>query len=151
MYINYIFFVFVGLWCCISPCGGTVCKIPELANQIRPSQHYRENANPLVPSTLNIPPIERHHFPAPHQQPSLMEDQLLSQIQTEIFQILQPEPALVSNQHFPTFSIHNHGTNIGKYVISILIRKEKEIGHFFIMMITMDRYMGQYTSNCNGL
>jgi hypothetical protein len=27
---------------------------------------------------------------------------------------------LVSNQHFPTFSIHNHGTNIGKYVISTI-------------------------------
>lgn len=139
MYINYIFFVFVGLWCCITPCGGTVCKIPELANQIRSSQHYRENANPLVPSQPTIPPIERHHFPALHQQPSLMEDLLLSQIQSEIFQILQPEPALVSNQHFRTFSIH--GTNIGKYVILILIKREKEIGHFFIMMITMNKYI----------
>ncbi|XP_063438072.1 uncharacterized protein LOC134719061 [Mytilus trossulus] len=53
-----------GLWCCTTPCGGTVCKIPDIPRQ--PTLHHHE------PPAIPIPkPTPVHHYqpPAHHHQP----------------------------------------------------------------------------------
>ncbi|XP_052084155.1 uncharacterized protein LOC127721452 [Mytilus californianus] len=51
-----------GLWCCTTPCGGTVCKIPDTPKQTTLHHHQPPAHTPTIPKQTTL----HHHQPPAH-------------------------------------------------------------------------------------